>query len=192
MNITKKIMKLAALSAVLMLTCAAQAVEVAGVPVAEHQQASGQELVLNGAGLRSIAFFKVYVASLYVPKKTSTAAALLDSPAPSRMVLRIMRNIDADQLIKALREGIADNVSETELATLQAPMEQLSAIMRKIGSSKEGDTVTLDFKGESVTTGFNGAAIGVVSAPRFGRALLSIWLGEKPVDASLKKALLGA
>lgn len=187
-----KSLRIAAIALAMSLPLTVQAVEVAGVQVEERQQVNGQELVLNGAGLRSIAFFKVYVASLYVTKKTNSAAQVLDATTPSRVVLRILRNIEADQLIKALNEGVADNVSEAELAALQGPLQQLATLMRKVGATKSGDTVTLDFKGESVTVGFNGAVIGTVSAPRFGRALLSIWLGEHPIDSGLKKALLGA
>lgn len=187
-----KAVKTIALSAALLSGTCAHALEVAGVPVEERQQANGQELVLNGAGLRSVAFFKVYVASLYVAKKANTAASLLDTSTPSRMSLRMMRSVDADTLIKALHEGIADNVSATELASLQAPMQQLDDIMRKVGSTKAGDIVMLDFKGDTATVTFNGATLGSVSAPRFGRALLSIWLGDKPIDTGLKKALLGA
>jgi hypothetical protein len=35
----------------------------------------GQQLVLNGAGIRSRAIFKVYVGSLYLPAKAGDLAA---------------------------------------------------------------------------------------------------------------------
>ncbi len=173
------------------LAPAAQALEVAGVKVEERLQVSGNELVLNGAGLRTKVFFKVYVASLYVSKKSGSAEQLLDSTEPARMSLRMLREIDADTLYGALREGLAANVAEAELATLQNKLQLFAAIMRKVGTSHPGDTVSLDFHGDTVSVGFNGSVVGTLSAPRFGRVLLSIWLGDHPVEPGLKKALLG-
>ena len=55
----------------------AQAAEVGGVKLDDKVNVGGQELVLNGAGVRTRAIFKVYVGSLYVPAKANTRAAVL-------------------------------------------------------------------------------------------------------------------
>ncbi len=47
----------------------AQAAEVGGVKLEDKVSVGGQDLVLNGAGMRTRAVFKVYVGSLYVPAK---------------------------------------------------------------------------------------------------------------------------
>jgi len=39
--------------------------------------------------------------------------------------------------------------------------------------------------------GFNGAAKGTIPGEAFNKALTKIWLGEKPIQADLKKAMLG-
>ena len=57
---------------------------------------------------------------------------------------------------------------------------------------REGDTIAIDFSADGVAVELNGEARGKVAGAGFARALLKVWLGEKPVDASLKKALLGA
>lgn len=176
----------------LALMSSAQAMEVAGVKVDEKTTANGQDLVLNGAGLRSIAFFKVYVASLYLPAKSNNATQLLDSMTTARMNLRIMRDIEADTLFGALKEGLNANVPESELAAMQGRLQQFGAIMRKVGASHPGDTITLDFHADNVSIAMNGNNLGTLAAPRFGRALLSIWLGDRPVESGLKKALLGS
>jgi hypothetical protein len=94
-------------------------------------------------------------------------------------------------LYGALRDGLKDNNSEAELTALKVPTEQFAEIMKKIGTAKIGDTVALDFSAEGVAVGFNGEPRGKVASGPFARALLKVWLGENPVDASLKKALLG-
>jgi hypothetical protein len=50
------------LCALVLFAVQARAVEVAGVKVDERIKLGAGELVLNGAGLRTRAFFKVYVA----------------------------------------------------------------------------------------------------------------------------------
>ena len=48
------------------------AAEVGGVRLDDKATVGGQELVLNGAGVRTRAIFKVYVGSLYLPAKADT------------------------------------------------------------------------------------------------------------------------
>ena len=51
---------------------AAQAAEVAGVKLDDKASVGGQELVLNGAGVRTRVILKIYVGSLYLPAKATT------------------------------------------------------------------------------------------------------------------------
>ena len=51
--------------------------DVAGVGFDEQTQLDGQRLVLNGAGLRTKFFFKVYAAGLYLPEHARSTDAVL-------------------------------------------------------------------------------------------------------------------
>jgi long-chain acyl-CoA synthetase len=184
--------RVAALLTALLATPGLNAAEVAGVKIDEHIKVGGSELVLNGAGLRSKVFIKVYVGSLYVTQKANTAAALIDSASARRMSLRLLRDLDSDTLYGALRDGLKDNNTDAELNALKAEVDQFAGIMKKIGNARTGDTVAIDFAADGVSVSFNGDARGKVANAAFGRALLKVWLGENPVDASLKKALLGS
>ncbi len=184
-------MQAAALVATLLAIPAVQAVEVAGVKMEDQVKVGANELVLNGAGVRTKVFVKVYVGALYVSQKANTPAALLDAASPRRMTMRMLRDIDADTLYGALRDGLKDNNSEAELAALKASTEQFAEIMKKIGNAKNGDTVAIDFTADGVAVSFNGEPRGKVAGGTFGKALLKVWLGDNPVDSSLKKALLG-
>ena len=183
--------RVAAVLATLLATPGLYAAEVAGVRIDEQIKVGNSELVLNGAGLRSKLFIKVYVGALYVTQKAATPAALLDAGSARRMSLRLLRDLDADTLYGALRDGLKENNSEAELAALKAPIEQFAELMKKIGNARSGDTVAIDFTMDGVSVSLNGEARGKVASASFGRALLKVWLGENPVDASLKKALLG-
>ena len=171
----------------------ALAAEVAGVKVEERVKLGPNELVLNGAGLRTKAFFKVYVAGLYLADKKTSAAEVLALPGAKRVSMRLMRGLSAKQLTDALEEGIRDNTSPGELGTLKDRLAELTAVMNSIQTAKEGDVIALDWLPESGTrVALNGEAKGkAIAGEDFYRALLRIWLGDNPVSGGLKKALLG-
>ncbi len=166
------------------------AVEVGGVKLDDKAQVGGQELVLNGAGIRTRVFVKVYVGSLYVPAKAGDAAAVL-AKAPRRVQLNLLRNIAADTFVEALVDGLKENSSEQELAAVKPQSDEMVSIMKSFGDVKEGTVVTLDFVDGATKIGFNGAPKGSVAGEAFNRALLKIWLGDKPIQSDLKKAMLG-
>ena len=58
------------------VSAGAQPVEMEGQKFEPTVQVGGQTLNLNGVGLRRRAIFKVYVAGLYVPQKSTNAATL--------------------------------------------------------------------------------------------------------------------
>jgi long-chain acyl-CoA synthetase len=180
---------LAALS-LLFVAMPAFALDVGGVKLDEKVSVGGQELVLNGAGIRTRVVFKVYVASLYLPSKASDVAAVL-AKAPRRIQMNLLRTLSPDQLVDALNDGLKENNSDAELAAVKAQTDQLMGIMRSFGEAKEGNVVTLDFIDGATAVGFNGASRGTVPGEAFNKALTKVWLGDKPVQPDLKKALLG-
>ncbi|MEN4920813.1 chalcone isomerase family protein [Achromobacter spanius] len=165
--------------------------EVAGVRVPEHLSEGGHALVLNGAGLRTRFVVKVYVAALYVTARTSDAAALINSTEPRRMRLQLLRDVDSKSLDGTLQDGLRDNTTAQELAALKEPAQRLSGLMAEIGAAREGDVIDLDFDAQGVAIASNGKRRGRIDDPAFARALLRVWLGDSPAQASLKKALLG-
>ncbi|WP_338879328.1 chalcone isomerase family protein [Achromobacter veterisilvae] len=169
----------------------AAGVEIAGVSVPAALSPDGRGLVLNGAGVRTKFVVKVYVAALYATEKSRDAAALIDSDQPRRIRLQLLRDVDGKSLDGALQDGLRDNTPAQELAALKAPAERLSGLMAEIGAVREGDVVDLDFDARGVSVAANGTPRGRIDSPAFARALLRVWLGDKPAQASLKKALLG-
>jgi Chalcone isomerase-like len=171
----------------------ALAAEVAGVQVEESIKLETSELVLNGAGLRTKAFFKVYVAGLYLAAKKTSAEDVLTLPGAKRVSMRLMRDLSAKQLTDALDEGFRDNTPAAEQEPLKGRLAELIAIMNALQSAKEGDVITLDWlPGTGTRVMLNSEPKGkAIAGEDFYRALLRIWLGENPVSGTLKKALLG-
>ena len=171
----------------------ALAAEVAGVQVEERIKLETSELVLNGAGLRTKAFFKVYVAGLYLAAKKTSAEDVLALPGAKRVSMRLMRDLSAKQLTDALDEGFRDNTPVAEQEPLKGRLAELTAVMNALQSAKEGDVIALDWvPGSGTRIMLNGEPRGrAIAGEDFYRALLRIWLGDNPVSGSLKKALLG-
>lgn len=172
----------------------AQTVDLEGVKFEPTVQVGGTALQLNGAGLRKRAIFKVYVAGLYVPQKATSAAALLAQKGPRRMVIAMLRNVDADSFSSALNDGMRANLSEQQLAGFKAQIDALNANLKAVGETKKGDIIHFEFMPDAGTrVVVNGQAKGTtIPGDDFFAAVLRIWIGDKPVDGDLKKGLVGA
>lgn len=171
----------------------AQPVVIEGVSFEPSVSVAGQSLALNGAGLRTRFFFKVYAAGLYVPQKSGDAATLLAQTGPRRIAIGMLRDVDAATFSNSLIEGLKANQSEEQLAPIKAQIEQMEAILKGVGEARKGDAIRLDWLPESGTRIIvNGEPRGdPIPGAAFFNALLRIWLGDKPADAALKKAMLG-
>jgi Chalcone isomerase-like len=172
----------------LLVTHVGFAMEVSGVKLPDEDQ----KLILNGAGLRKRAFFQVYVIGLYLPEKKALAADAIGAAGPKRIAIHMVRDVGADQFGDALTDGMKDNVSEAEMKALEPRVKQLMAIMGEMKEAKKGMRITLDWTPAGTQMTVDGKATGApIAGEDFYRALLRIWLGENPVQADLKKALLG-
>jgi hypothetical protein len=180
--------RILAFLSLLFVTHVGFAMEVSGVKLPDEEQ----KLVLNGAGLRKRAFFQVYVIGLYLPEKKASATDAIAAPGPKRVAIHMLRDVNAADFGGALNDGMKDNVSESEMKALDPRVKQLMAIMGAMNEAKKGMRITLDWTPAGTQMTVDGKAAGApIAGEDFYRALLKIWLGENPVQADLKKALLG-
>lgn len=176
----------------LALGMAVQAREVGEVSVAETAKVGDAVLQLNGAGTRTRIIIDVYVAALYVTQRTGSAEAVLNDAGPQRVALHMLYGMKSSKLLDAFKEAIEANHSPSELAALADKLNRFYAIFAAVSSVNPGDRIVLDYLPASGTrVVINGIEKGVVEGADMHRALLKIWLGEHPVQASLKKELLG-
>jgi len=152
------------------------------------------ELVLNGAGVRrKLIVAKVYVAALYLGQKKGTSDAVLSDTGPKRIAMHLLQEqMTAEQLIGALHDGLSANNQPPELAPLEKRLRDLAAMMRQVGRINQGGVILLDYlPGIGTRITINGIARLTIPGEDFHRALMRIWLGDRPVDGRLKSALLG-
>jgi hypothetical protein len=176
-----------------LVALAASAAEVAGVKVDDKTIVGNAELALNGAGLRKRAFFQVYAIGLYLSQKSANPSTVLEQPGPKRVAIHMLRDVGADAFTEALADGIRANHSEAETKALEPRLKELGAIMAELKEAKKGMAIALDWQPQSGTVMVvNGTARGKpIAGEDFYKALLRIWIGDKPVQDDLKKALLG-
>ena len=174
----------------LTIAFAAIAADVGGVKLDDKTSVGGQELVLNGAGIRTRAVFKVYVGSLYLPAKATTVAGVV-AKGPRRIQLNLLRDLSGDQLSDAVNEGMKESNSAADVDAVKGETEQFISIVKAMGPLKEGSVISIDFVEGATKIGFNAAPKGTVPGEAFNRALTKIWVGDKPVQPDLKKAMLG-
>lgn len=182
-----------AAAAVLATTFAASAAEVAGVRIDDKTRVANTDLALNGAGLRKRVFFQVYAIGLYLTQKSSSPAAVLEQPGPKRVAIHMLRDVGAETFSAALADGIRANHSEAEARALEPRVQELAAIIAELKEAKKGMAIALEWQPAAGTVMLvNGAARGKpIAGEDFYRALLRIWIGDKPVQDDLKRALLG-
>ncbi len=171
----------------------ASALEVKGVMVNEQAQVADQNLVLNGTGVRSIFFIKMYVAALYLAGKQTSAAAVMADANAKRIALNVLtENAEPEHFLNGIRKGIEKNHSEKQMAELKEREDAFIHLFDSVKEVKKGDVLAFDWlPGVGTRVTFNGAELGKVAGEDFYRALLSVWIGERPVSDDIKKGLLG-
>ena len=175
------------------LAAQAQATEVGGVKYEASAQLGSAKLVLNGAGVRYKAIFKVYTAGLYMGTKVGTPEEVYAAPGPKRMHVVMLRDIDANELGKLFTRGMQDNAPREEFSKSIAGTLRMSDIFSAKKKLAAGESFFIDWvPGTGTTVVINGKAAGEpIKEPEFFTALMKIWLGKSPADAQLKNALLG-
>jgi hypothetical protein len=197
MNIQKNI-GLPSLMASILLTAAvalpaSAAIDVNGYKFDDTVKVAGKDLKLNGAGMRTKIIIKVYAAGLYLLDKKTTMADIAATEGPRRVTLVMARDVSSDSFGSAFMEGLNDNTSVAERTAVAAQVTKFGEMFALVPGLKKGDVLHIDWlPGVGTQCELNGKKLGeTVPDVAFYNAILRIWLGEKPVDRSLKPALLG-
>ena len=117
-----------------------------GVTMPDKVTVEGTSLVLNGMGLREATMFKVdvYVAGLYVEKKSSNGEAIVSARSAKRIHLQFKRDVDRKDMVKAL-EGAFNKNAGSKKAALSGEMKTFKSWLTKLD---EGDTLVVKRRGE--------------------------------------------
>lgn len=172
----------------------AVAVEIAGVDMEETTRVASKELRLNGAGIRHKAIFKVYVAGLYLPERKTSAGEVMSAPGMKRVKIVMLRDVTSEEFARGLMSGIQQNLDRSEKTQLIGQLQKLGEIFGRIPHAYKGQVTLIDWiPGSGTVIQMNGKQIAdPIPDIAFYNALLKIWIGDKPLDPTLKPLLLGA
>jgi len=175
------------------LSAAAATVEIAGVKLEDTAKVGGQDLKLNGAGIRYKLIFKVYVAGLYMADKKNNLPDILAVPGAKRITLVMLRDVESETFGQAFMDGIRKNTDLAERSKFVSQELAFGQLFASVPELKKGDVLTTDWiPGSGTICSLNGKKItDYIPDQQFYNALLKIWLGRSPADAKLKIAMMG-
>jgi Chalcone isomerase-like len=171
----------------------AQAVEVQGAKIEDTATVAGKTLVLNGAGARIKAVFKVYAIGLYLTEKKTNTADVLALNGPKRFKIVFLRDLTSEEFGSAFLAGINKNLEKDEKTKYVNQITKFGDLFTEFEGVKKGEVIIGDYNpavGTTIT--LNGKQLGS-ALPDIGfyNAILRIWIGANPADNLLKPALLG-
>ena len=180
-------------SATLAQAASTEPVKIHGVTYAPTVQSHGKALELNGAGTRYKAVFKVYTAGLYLEKPAHNFQDVATLGGPKRITVTMLRDIDSAELGKLFSRGMEDNMERAAFSKLIPGVMRMSELFSQHKKLLTGENFSVDWiPGQGSIVTVKGQPQGeAFKEPEFFNALLGIWLGPRPADQQLKKALLG-
>ncbi len=167
----------------------AAAGEKSGVKMPDKLTVAGKTVVLNGLGVREATMFNVnvYVAGLYLEKKTSSAEEVVNSEQVKVLHLIFVRDVDRGDITEAWSTQFKKNGAD--MAKLKSQINQLNGWM---SAMEEGDAMTFTyFPQRGVNVVVKRAQKGIIPGADFQQAFFAIWFGKSPPNAGLKSGMLG-
>lgn len=162
---------------------------VSGVKLDSKLSIEGQDLLLNGAGIREKIWIDLYVGSLYLDKKSSNAKEIISSKNAIAIRLDVLSSmVTSKRMVDALDEGLIKSTNNN-IAPIKDKVLKFKSLFND--EIKVGDKFILVYiPDKGVVFYKNGEKKGVIEGYDFRKALFGIWLGDNPVDATLKEDLL--
>ncbi len=181
--------KLITFISLLFLSLSVNALELGGISMPDTLQVEGQNLVLNGAGIRSKFVFDLYVAGLYLDSKESDAKKIITSTKPMALRLHI---ISSKITPKKMTKGIQKGFNKATAGNVEPIAPEIRLFLETFSDKIEvGDIFEFVATDRGVVILKNSIEQQIIPSQDFKQALFGIWLSDKPVKAKLKKQLLG-
>lgn len=180
-----------AIVSLMIATSSASALDIAGIKLPDAYPSAGQQLALNGAGIREKWMFDLYVGGLYLQSPNKDAKTVVAADENQSIRLHIISDkITSERMISATTEGFEKSL-DGKMAPLQSQIDDFIATFKE--PIKVGDYFDLTYvKGEGVHVAKNGKDVKTIAGLDFKKALYGIWLSENPVQESLKEKMMGA
>lgn len=174
----------------LLMISPVQAMDIGKVSIPDTMTVGSDELILNGAGIRKKAIFKIYVGALYLTSEESDPQVIIENDDPMAIRMHFVRkNVTPQQLTKAWNDGF-ENATGGDTSHISNEIDTFNSYF--IENAKSGDIYDLTYTPDGgLSVIMKGQLMGTIAGFEFKKAVFGIWLGEKPADSGLKKGMLG-
>ena len=167
----------------------AHAADLDGISMPDVRVVNGTQMRLNGIGLRtfSVLGIRIYVAGLYLERRSDDPDAILHSPEAKLLDIRFLRDVDAEDARRAWQDSFEQNCK----APCHLDPGDLQRFLAAVPSVRRGDDSTLLFTAQGVHVTFNRRPMGDIADPSFAELMLNTFIGPVPPTPRLKRELLG-
>jgi hypothetical protein len=166
--------------------------QVQGIKFPEKIGKDEKLLYLNGAGVRTKTFIKVYVAGLYLHSKSTNPQEIINADEPMAVRLQITSSlVTQDRMADAIIEGFEKSTGG-KTKSIRKEIDMIVNIF-KSDVIKIGDIFDIWYiPGKGVMASKNNKKYDfMIAGFEFKKVLFGIWLGNNPVEISLKNKMLG-
>jgi hypothetical protein len=154
--------------------------ELSDVKMEDQVKVGDKTLVLNGMGLRKVTKFgipvKVYVAGLYVEKKTTDSDALVKNDEVKHLIMHFVRTVDKEPIVDGFNEGYETNC----IANCDKKKEQFKLFADQLVSLRKDNEIKLTFYKDKIDIETNGpnAKKGTVMNGDLSRNMLNVFIDK--------------
>jgi long-chain acyl-CoA synthetase len=129
---------------------------------------------------------KVMTGALYLPADVESSKAL--TAVPRRLIIEYHFSVKGKQFGATADSHFQKHQPASALATHRDRISKLHNLYPDIAA---GDRLELDFKpGTGIELFHNGRSLGTVEGDDFAGFYFGLWLGDKPIDAGMRRKLL--
>jgi len=97
--------------------------KIGGIELSNSYKIEEESLVLNGAGIRSKFFVKIYVGAIYLPETTLDSDQILAAAGPKSMQMNMLyKEVEAEKITTGWTEGFSSNLSDIDFELVRSGM----------------------------------------------------------------------
>lgn len=165
-------------------------VKVGGAVFPDTFPAQGQNLKLNGAGVR--VFFHMvngYATALYMSQPAHTAQAIIDAPNPKVIYTEFLHDASLSRI-----QGEYNTIHESYCQHYQCnPTDEASykEFVSHLEPASSGQTQTILITDSGVTVSRNNQVVQTINNPSFGKDLIRSLVGECAPTESYRNGIIG-
>ncbi|MCB9756939.1 MAG: chalcone isomerase family protein [Candidatus Omnitrophica bacterium] len=164
----------------------ANAAQIVGVNFEETYQDEGISMTLQGTGLKTVVFFKAFVAGFYTD---AIDQEIVLGQTAKRIEVEYFVKIPGKKLNNFTIDTMKENITNEQFNSIAAEVDLMGQYFVDL---KPGDRFSLTYiPGVGTKFAHNDQLTGVIQGNDFAKALFSVWIGEKPFDQNLKNQILG-